>query len=630
MLAIAERNEVYFVTNVIYRPLIVALCTTLVMASAHAVGRDGERVWQAECNNCHDTGNERIPSTTTLKALATGRIVKALESGSMRLVGLFNLSGPERVAVAEFLTEKPYDPGWATAQNIECRAAPWPRGDLFSQPHWNGWGNGLHNTRFQRAEFAKLGAADVPRLKLRWAFAFPGESFVESQPTVVGGRIFIGSPAGIVYALDAQTGCVHWTFQAQAPVKAPVTIGRLGAQEYAAYFGDQSGRVYALNAADGVLLWQDQGDTHPSARVTGGVQFYNGNLYVPMASLEEGLAMDPTYKCCVFRGSVIAYDARSGSRLWKQHTIDQEPTAIGRDTSGKPMLGPSGAAVWSAVTIDPKRQTLYIGTGDNYSDPSSTTSDAVIALDLATGKPQWIYQGRANDAWNVGCMSEPKINCPVNEGPDEDMGASPILATTPSGVQLLIGAQKSGVAHALDPDKNGALIWQKKLAKGGIQGGLQWGQATDGENLYASKSDTAWLSKSSMAVDVALDPTAGGGLTAVDLTSGEKKWEAPPIDCGHRPRCSPSQSAAITAIPGVIFSGSMAGIMRAFDTNTGATIWSYDAVREFDTINGATGRGGAFDQAGAVVVDGILYFNSGYAKWGGEPGNVLLAFDAAR
>jgi polyvinyl alcohol dehydrogenase (cytochrome) len=359
------------------------------------------------------------------------------------------------------------------------------------------------------------------------------------------------------------------------------------------------------------------------------VQFYDGRVYVPVASLEEALAMDANYLCCVFRGSVISYDALSGKQVWKQYTITEQPTATGKTTDGKPMIGPSGAAVWSAVTIDQARNRLYIGTGDNYSNPTSDTSDAIVALDLNTGEPIWTYQGSAGDAWTVGCTTVQKVNCPEDEGPDVDMGASPILVTRSDGTQILLAAQNNGVAHAIDPDKQGAVLWKRKVAEGGVQGGLQWGQATDGKVVYTSLSDSRWLSDSNISADVELDPNAGGGLVALELGNGEVLWEAPPISCAGRERCSPAQPAAVTAIEGVVFSGSVSGEMRAFASATGKEIWRYDTVRDFDTVNGAKGRGGAIDQGGAVIVDGSVYFNSGYAKWGANPGNVLLVFGLA-
>lgn len=604
--------------------LLLFLATSMTSLS-FAAPREGEVVYREVCAGCHDAAGARTPPRETLAALPSARIVTALETGTMRVIGNFSMSGPERVAVAEYLTGKPFDPNWADSGANRCAPTDWPVGEPFAQPHWNGWGNGLANARYQDSKAAGLDAKSVPRLKLKWAFAFPGETFVESQPTIVGGRLFVGSPSGVVYALDARTGCTHWTYTADAAVKAPVTLAAID-NGYAVFFGDQAGRVYALDAVTGEEFWKRVGDEHPSARVTGGVQVFEGRVYVPMASLEEALAMDKNYLCCIFRGSVSAYEAATGDLAWRQYTIIEAPDQPSKDSHGKPMVGPSGASVWSAVTIDPVGRRLYAGTGDNYSNPTTETSDSIVAFDLDSGEMMWSYQGLAGDAWNVGCMAVPKVNCPEGEGPDEDMGASPILTTLADGRQVLIATQKSGVAHAIDPAAKGALIWHKKLAKGGIQGGFQWGQATAGNVLYASKSDTRWLSDSSIGADAKLDPRAGGGLVAVDLANGEVLWEASPVDCGERPRCSPSQSAAVSAIGDVVFSGSQSGHMRAFNARTGELVWNFDTVRDYETVNGARGRGGAIDQAGPVAVDGMLYFNSGYAKFAGAPGNVLLAF----
>lgn len=607
------------------RLVVLSICMTSAMS--HASSRDGATVYSEVCAACHDAGTARTPARDVLAGLSPERIVTSLETGSMRVIGNFSLSGPERVAVAEHLTGKTYNKDWADTGTNQCSPATWPVGDPLAGPHWNGWGNGLENARYQRADVAGMSAKDVPSLRLKWAFAFPGETFVESQPSIVGGRIFLGSPSGLVYALDAKTGCTHWTYAAAAPVKAAVTIAPLRDGSYGVFFGDQAGRVYALNAATGELRWKHVGDEHPSARVTGGIQVFEGRAYVPMASLEEAFAMDANYLCCVFRGSVSAYDIESGERLWKQYTIEQEPTLPSTASDGKAMVGPSGASVWSAVTIDPQRRMIYAGTGDNYSNPPTDSSDSIVAFDLDTGARRWAYQGLSGDAWNVGCMAVPKINCPEGAGPDEDMGASPILVAPAGARPVLLATQKSGVVHAIDPLDAGALLWRKKLAQGGIQGGFQWGQATNGKVLFGSKSDTRWLSDSSISADARFDPDAGGGLVAVDILTGGVLWEAPPVDCSGRQNCSPSQSAAVSVIGDAVFAASQSGEMRAFNAATGAEIWRYDTVRDFDTVNGARGRGGAIDQSGPVAVNGMLYFLSGYAKFSGIPGNVLLAFE---
>lgn len=605
-----------------------ALFIILVSIAFHAfaIGRGGEQAYQEVCAACHDNATARTPARSVIADYPASRIVQALETGNMRVIGTFSMTGPKRIAVAEYLSCEKYDENWASNNTNQCEPETWPQGNPLTQANWNGWGNGLENQRRQTFAAGGINSANVGELELAWAFALPGETYSESQPTVVGNRVFLGSPNGIVYALDAISGCTHWTYQADGAVKSPVTIGELADNSFGVFFGDQAGNAYSLSAADGTLRWKDKVNDHPSARVTGGVQVYQGRVYVPMASLEEALAMDPNYICCIFRGSVTAYDINSGERIWQRYTIDQEPTTPSKDSHGKPMVGPSGASVWSAVTIDPQRKRIYVGTGDNYSNPPTDSSDSILALDLDSGEIVWRYQGLAGDAWTVGCMAVPQVNCPEGEGPDEDMGASPILTINETGKVIIVATQKSRDAHAIDPDKQGELIWRKKFAKGGIQGGFQWGQASDGKAMYASISDTRWLSKSSISADSLLDPSAGGGLVAIDINNGNLLWKAEPSKCDSRPRCSPSQSAGVSLIGDVVISGAQSGVVFAFDKNTGKELWRFDSYREFDTVNGALGRGGAIDQSGAVAVNGMLYFNSGYSKFAGNPGNVLLAF----
>jgi polyvinyl alcohol dehydrogenase (cytochrome) len=125
-----------------------------------------------------------------------------------------------------------------------------------------------------------------------------------------------------------------------------------------------------------------------------------------------------------------------------------------------------------------------------------------------------------------------------------------------------------------------------------------------------------------------LDPNAGGGLTAFSIADGSKAWSVPGIPCeaGAPSGCSPSQSAALTAIPGVVFSGSNDGHIRAYRAADGTVIWDFNTTREFTTANGVKAKGGSLDGPGAVVANGLLLVTSGYARFGGMPGNVLLAF----
>ena len=610
--------------------LSLALSLALAAPLAHAADDvDGAAVYKQHCASCHDTGAARAPTFETLQKMEPVAVVRALETGVMRVIGTFSLSGPQRVAVAEHVTGKPYDATWQPKITNKCAPSTWPtQADPFAAPYWNGWGVNQQNTRFQPGEMAKLAKEDVPRLELAWAFAFPGETLAEAHPSVVDGRLFVGSRSGTVYALDAQTGCTHWTFQANAAVKGAMLIAKVKDGEApSVFFGDVGGRAYALNAATGEQRWSIVADEHQAARLTGGFQLVDGTLYIPVSSLEEGLAADPNYLCCTFRGSVLAVDPASGDVKWKQHSIQAEPTqktaAVG---GGREMIGPNGAAIWSAPTVDPKNGMLYVSTGDNYSQPATDTSDAIMAMSLKDGAIAWSYQGLAGDAWNVACSLPGGSNCPEDEGPDHDMGSSPILVELGDGKRVLLGGQKTGVMHAIDPDNKGAVLWKTRVGKGGILGGIEWGSATDGKAVYVALSDARWDKGQFFGDKVSLDPLHGGGLFALDLRDGKLLWQAPPVSCAGRERCSPAQTAAVTALPGVVFSGAMSGVMRAFDSTNGEVLWTYDTVRDYDTVNGAEGRGGAIDQSGVVVVDGMVYMNSGYANWGGNPGNVLLAF----
>ena len=610
-----------------------ALCAFFSLAinctQAASTNPNGNDVYTKHCAACHDSGAARTPTKQALQDLEAETIVHALESGVMRVIGQWNLNGPERIAVAEYLSGKSYDANWRNNQAASCESPIAASQDPFRSPYWNGWGNDLVNSRFQPAERAKLRPGDVGKLSLKWAFAFPGETNVEGQPTIIDGRIYVGSRSGTLYVLDAKSGCTHWTYQAGAVIKNAPQVVPVGEQHrLTVFFGDISGWIYALDALNGELIWRIRADSHPAARVVGGIQHHNGSLYVGVTSLEEGLAMDPNYPCCSMRGSVMKIDAATGRTLWQTYTIDETPKPQGKNKQGKQTVGPSGATVWSAPALDLKLKRLYIATSDNYSQPATDTSDSIIALSMDTGQKLWVYQGLAGDAWNSSCHVETNDNCPDDTGPDEDMGSSPMLITLDNGKRIIAAGQKTGVMHVIDPDNNGKLLWQKKVASGGILGGIEWGPANDGKNLYIAKADATWKEQRFISADTEFNPNTGGGMVALNATTGDIVWEAPPGSCEGRKNCSPAQNAAVTVIPGVVFSGSLSGVMKAYDTSSGEVLWEFDTVRNYKAVNGAKARGGAIDGPGPVVVDGVVYITSGYAKFGGLPGNVLLAFTA--
>jgi len=532
----------------------------------------------------------------------------------------FTMSPEDRIAVAAYLgTNEPVGGPLAAAfcadRTVKLAAKP--------KTSWNGWSPGQDNARFQPEAAARLSTSQVRGLKLKWAFGFDGDAAAFAPPTVIDGQVFVGSAGGLVHAMHAETGCLQWVFQANGPVRSSIVAVPLGKQ-HVLLFGDMTGWFYSVQAETGKLLWKVHVETHDSTRLTGGPVVHDGTVYVPVASWEETRSADANYPCCTFRGSVVALRIRDGKQLWKTWMTDV-PVERGKNSSGTMEYGPSGVGVWSAPTLDAKRNLLYIGTGDNYSAPATDTSDAVIALDLATGRIVWSRQLTGQDIYNGRCGADP-TGC----GPDFDFGSSPILTRAPNGRELLLAGQKSGVVWALDPANKGEVVWQTRVGKGGTNGGVQWGMASDGLHVFATVSDVKRLPQTSQTDTrrAILDPNVGGGLTALRVADGSQDWHVAPTPCpeGSPSGCSPSQPGAVTEIPGVVFATSNDGHIRAHSAEDGELLWDFNTMRDFETVNGAKAHGGSIDGPGAVVAGGMVFITSGYPRNGGVPGNVLLAF----
>jgi polyvinyl alcohol dehydrogenase (cytochrome) len=588
---------------------ILLLCP---LRSSGSTGPSGEAVYKEYCAGCHDQTNLHVPHRDVLKQMTSARILRTLDFGLMMRIA-YPMSRREREAVARFLGRQDPEPGLPTSAFCSDRGSL--RGKTGE--NWNGWSPTAENTRFQAAEQARLTLNQVPQLKLKWAFGFSGDVTAFAAPTIFDGVLYVGSAAGVVHAMDAKTGCLHWVFQANGPVRSAVLAAKNGAR-WSLLFGDQIGWFYSLDSQTGRLLWKRKIDSHDATRLTGSPVEQHGIVFVPAASWEESRSGGPGYVCCTFRGSVTALRVKDGSVVWKSYMVDPP-----KRTAGSKMYGPSGASIWSAPTVDSKRGLLYVGTGNNYSPPATKTSDAIVALNIATGRIQWTQQTTSGDAADPECDEE-KTECP----PDYDYGASPALVHV-SGRDLVIAGQKSGIVYALDPDQSGKILWQTRVGKGSALGGVEWGMATDERRVYAAVDDS--LRKAGggggPVGGAEFDPVQGGGMTALRLEDGAKEWLAPSQPCAPpRPGCSPAQPGAVTAIPGVVFSGSMDGHIRAFASEDGKLLWDFDTVREYDTVDGIKAKGGSLDGAGPVIANGVLYVNSGYPRFGGMSGNVLLAF----
>jgi len=592
----------------------------LLIVNFCLAAEDGAKIYQEHCGQCHASGALRIPTKTDLQRHTSAGILRTLETGAMKTQAA-SLTPEQRNAVAQWLGANA--PVALDASRLANTCKGTPNGKKSSS--WTTWGGGLENWRFANQEAAGLSAPDVPKLKLKWAFGVPNATDMRSQSAVYNGRVFFAADTNL-YSLDAATGCTYWATELPAPIRSGISVGTVGGKT-AVFLGDFSGQVQAIDANSGASLWNVHLDPHFATMATATPVFHQDRLYVATASFEVVVVAAPNYVCCTFRGSVMALDAVSGKTLWKTYTIDQPAQPGPALKSGAKSMGPSGAAVWSSPTIDSKAGVLYVTTGDNYSQPASATSDAVLALSLETGKILWTKQMFAGDAYNVTCGAPGKVNCPDSPGPDYDFGAPAILTDLKNGQRLLVLAQKSGAVYALDPDKHGTLVWQSQVGKGGPLGGIEWGVSFDGNRVYTALADMVFTAPQMPGQAFGMDPIKGGGLFALKIENGERLWmtPAPPCDKNRQP-CSPAQSAAVSAIPGAVFSGSLDGHIRAFSTADGKIIWDYDTEHDYQTVNGVTAKGGSLNAGGPVVAGGVVLINSGYGQFGEAPGNVLLAF----
>jgi polyvinyl alcohol dehydrogenase (cytochrome) len=576
-----------------------------------AADPDGAALYQARCAGCHENGSPdlRIPKREQIAARPPEAIMNAMFDGAMIALAS-GLTLDEGRAIARFITGKEFS-AVSNVPIVKCEAPA--RKVSLASGDWSGWGVEPDNSRYQAKP--GLSVADIPRLKLKWAFGLPGDNRAYGQPTVAGGRVYVGSVGGTVYSLDAATGCMYWSFKADGSVRTAIGIARSkSGGRNIAYFGDLRAMAYAVDADNGALIWKQKLDEHPVARITGSPVFYDGRLFVPIASLEEGTGRSAQYECCTFRGSLVALDAETGRRLWKSFTVLDPPKPYRKNKNGGQMYGPAGAAVWSAPTIDAKRKLVYAATGDSYTDIDINTSDAILAFNIDNGSLAWASQVTAKDNYIVGCPGSP--NCPEEVGPDYDFGSSPILGSIGSGKQIIVAGQKSGAVWGLDPDQKGKVVWQTKLGAGSVMGGVQWGPGADGENTYVAISD------------VAARENAQPGISALKLATGERVWNtpAPKVSCARQAGCQPAQSAAVSVIPGAVFSGAVNGHFRAYSTKTGEILWDYDTAQPFDTVNKVSGKGGAINGGGPAIANGMVFTSSGYGAFGQAEGNVLLAF----
>ena len=581
----------------------------------------GKQLYSEHCAGCHEAQVYKAPHTTWLELMSPQVLYRSITQGIMQSQAA-HLSDSEQRHVVEYITQTRLgDPN--AGPNVTWCEGPNAEFTSLEEDHLTGWG---HDTRrFVSSDVAGFDRSQIRDLELQWSFGFPESTRARSQPSIAMGAVFVGSQDGTVYAFDLETGCVRWRFAARAEVRTGITLGSRGPEGIpTAYFGDIIANLYALDATTGELVWQTSPDDHHSATLTGTPAFANGNLYVPVSSLEVVTAANPEYACCTFRGHVMAVNGEDGAVLWDSYAIPNAPISIEDTKAGTKIFAPSGAPVWTSPTIDAERNLLIFGTGENYSSPADKNSDAVIAVRLDTGERIWSRQTFPEDAWNVACMMVDNPNCPEEDGPDYDQASSPLLVDIGDGKTVVVAGQKDGRVFALDWQTGTKKLWEVRLGRGSIQGGVHFGMAADGATVYVPINDMNDTRNGEW-----LDPkTARPGVSAVNAATGEVMWSHLQKNvCGEgRPFCDPGVSAAITATDRAVIAGHLDGIIRIYDSASGEIIWTYDTTVPVTGTNGVTAKGGGMSGSGPALGAGHMVINSGYGLYNHEAGNALLVF----
>lgn len=481
------------------------------------------------------------------------------------------------------------------------------------------WGIDERNTRFQPQ--SSLSAANAGRLELLWVYGLASDT-PRSLPVLSEDTMFVGDgPRGVV-ALERSSGCERWLHPHEGNISSAIVPADAAGRRLL-IFNDRNKGVYAIDARTGAPVWHTGIDEQPIPWYSGTALPVGKTLFVPISSMEVAVAMNPFYGCCTTHGGLAAFDLATGAKRWFLPTITEPVKRTGSHWLFVDEYGPSGATVWGGPSYNAARNWLYFGTGQNYSHPTTDTSDAIFAVDAASGTVQWQRQFTENDAYTAACnnieLNHP--NCPKPTGPDVDFGAPTLLVNAPSGRPLLIAGQKSAEVHAMDPD-TGEVVWSKRLGRGGIIGGVHWGLAANEALglLFVPISDKAIEGFPAPGV-------AAPGLYALDIETGEQRWVYTRESRCPDTECVFGLSAAVTAANDVVVIGSMDGMLEVLDARSGAPLWSHDAWRDYDAVNGVPTRGGAFDAHGAFLADDLLVVVAGYGYVGRQRGgNALLVF----
>ncbi len=611
-------------------PRLLPLCAVLISSLLSSLAwsqsdHPGQQIYQTYCAGCHAGGDSRAASLRTLQSLSAEALEFTLTQGLMSAQGSA-LSPDQRATLIEYLAAT--EPGTDWISNNLC--SPEQRNINLSQIAMPWSGVDLNSSRNLSAGVAGLDKSALANLELAWAIVFPNIAGLRSSPVVTADTLFYpAASTGYVLAIDTDSGCIKWSYDAGAALRASATLSDVQAdgQRYL-IVTDEQARLHALDPANGELLWQRSGevDAGVATRLTGAPLAWENRLYVPVSASGVARGADAEHECCDGRGAVMALEISSGDHIWTWVTMPPASYTGAVNSAGARLRGPSGAPIWSNPTLNPKRRLLYVTTGENTSLPATDTSNAIIALDIDSGELRWQFQAVADDVWNMACSGRnPGPNCPSEADSirkDWDFGGAAVLVTLPDGSDRLLAGQKSGHLWALDPD-NGALLWQQRVGEGGALGGNHWGIAVDGGKVILPVSDP---NRS--------DDVSRAGLHVFDIATGQPGWELrarPDCDNGRAdvvPSCA--QRYGFSALPlvvdGATIAGNIDGRLFIVDNSNGQLLFEFDTATTFAGLNGLSGQGGSIDAHSVAAGAGMVFVGSGYERFNQQPGNVLLAF----
>jgi polyvinyl alcohol dehydrogenase (cytochrome) len=616
----------------------ISLGAGLALAQAAAtevVPQPGKAVYDRACAACHAApeAGSRVPPFASLRKMSAQTITAALTTGVMKPIG-DGLDRRDLRDVVAYLAapEGPVGTGWI--DDNMC-AADKRAVDLSARPAQVGYGVDTDNTRKMSAAQAGFTGREAANLEVAWTFAMPRTSGLRGQGVVVGSTLFYpAGQANYVLALDAKTGCVKWATPMSGALRSSLAYGRLGAKgPMGLVVGGFDGRLTALDARTGGQVWRVDPRHDPTVPLSGTPVFAGERIIVPISAIDVANAMSPTFECCKAHGAVAAVDAATGKVLWTWHTMEAAKPLGRKNSQGADLYGPSGAPVWSSPAVDLKRGVVYTATGENTSPPATGSSDALAAIDLATGREKWLFQALANDIYNMSCPSSAprpgqplKPNCFfAGEGSvlrDHDFGGGPVIWRG-KGRELILGGQKSGDVWAVDA-ATGKLVWHHQFGRGSALGGVHWGIATDGTRVFAPIADPG-----------VPEPANAAGLYAIDIATGKVAWQwKASADCsgGRKARVASCDarfgiSAPPLVVDGVVIAGGLDGRLYVFEAASGKLMATHDTALAYpQTVNKLPGTGGSIDAAGPFAGGGMLFVGSGYGQFGQQAGNVLVAF----